>query len=52
MTNNADPDQWPTDLDLHCLQRQVYPGSAGPGLKYFFSALTVTNYNGYTKSPH
>ena len=22
MTNNADPDQKPTDLDLHCLQRQ------------------------------
>ena len=24
--------QKPTDLDLHCLQRQVYPGSAGQGL--------------------
>ena len=22
MTNRADPDQKPTDLDLHCLQRQ------------------------------
>ena len=22
MTNSADPDQKPTDLDLHCLQRQ------------------------------
>ena len=25
--------QKPTDLDLHCLQRQVYPGSAGQGLR-------------------
>ena len=39
MTNSADPDQLasllkkPTDLDLHCLQRQDYPGSAGLGLK-------------------
>ena len=24
--------QKPTDLDLHCLQRQVYPDSAGQGL--------------------
>ena len=23
MANSADPDQKPTDLDLHCLQRQV-----------------------------
>ena len=23
----------PTDLDLHCLQNRVYPGSAGQGLK-------------------
>ena len=30
--------QKPTDLDLHCLQRQVYPGSAGLGLKYKRSA--------------
>ena len=22
MANSADPDQKPTDLDLHCLQRQ------------------------------
>ena len=26
--------QKPTDLDLHCLQRQVYPGSAGQGLNW------------------
>ena len=25
--------QKPTDLDLHCLQDWVYPGSAGKGLK-------------------
>ena len=40
MANSADQDQVasseakkkPTDLDLHCLQRQGYPGSAGQGL--------------------
>ena len=37
MVNSADPDQLaskkPTDLDLHCLQRQgIIPGSAGQGL--------------------
>ena len=36
MTNSADPDHWllqkPTDLDIQCLQMQVYPGSAGQGL--------------------
>ena len=37
MVNSADPDQLassekPTDLDLHCLQRQIYQGSAGQGL--------------------
>ena len=30
MTNSADSDKWkPTDLDLHCLQRQGIPDSAG-----------------------
>ena len=24
----------PTDLDLHCAKGSVYPGSAGPGLKF------------------
>ena len=33
MANIADPDQKPTDLDLHCLQNRVYPGSAGQGLR-------------------
>ena len=35
MTNSANPDQMasePTDLNLHCFQRQGIPGSAGPGL--------------------
>ena len=35
MINSADPDQLaskPTDLDLHCLQMQGIPGSAGQGL--------------------
>ena len=31
--------QKPTDLDLHCLQRQGYPGSAGQGL--IAKALTL-----------
>ena len=26
MINSADPDQMPTDLDLHCLQRQGISG--------------------------
>ena len=26
MANNTDPDQKPTDLDLHCLQRQGISG--------------------------
>ena len=38
MTNSTDPDQLtskkPTDLDLHCLKRQGYPGSVRQGLKY------------------
>ena len=34
MTNNADP----TDLGLHCLQKQVYPGSAGLELTLFAQA--------------
>ena len=29
MANSADPE---LDLDLHCLQNRVYPGSAGQGL--------------------
>ena len=32
MANSTDPDQLASDLDLHCLQRQGYPGSAGQGL--------------------
>ena len=41
MGNSADPDQLaseekPTDLDLHCLQNRVYPGSAGQGLTIVF----------------
>ena len=36
MANSADPDQKPTDLDLHCLQNSVYPGSAEQGLKLIY----------------
>ena len=32
MANSADPDQKPTDLDLHCLQNRIYPVSAGQGI--------------------
>ena len=33
MADSADPDELePTDLDLHCLQRRTYEGSAGLGL--------------------
>ena len=40
MGNSADPDQQkPTDLDLHCLQNRVYPGSAGQGLTHLFLAF-------------
>ena len=42
MANSADPDQKPTDLDLHCLQNRVYPGSAGqvnPSTNYFLNNL-------------
>ena len=45
MTNSAEPDQlsWllqkPTDLDLHCLQRQgIY---AGPGLKSYTMCILI-----------
>ena len=31
MTNSADPDQKPTDLDLHCLQNRVYLGQQDKG---------------------
>ena len=33
--------QKPTDLDLHCLQQQGYPGSAGQGLKVLHEKLLV-----------
>ena len=36
MANSAIQISWllqkPTDLDLHCLQNRIYPGSAGQGL--------------------
>ena len=45
MTNSAEPDQLaflqkPTDMDLHCLQRQ---GTAGPGLIHLQLALLRQN---------
>ena len=32
MTNSADPDQKPNDLDLHCFKGRVYPRSTGQRL--------------------
>ena len=34
--------QKPTDLDLHCLQKRTYPGSAGQGLIYSHFVQTIT----------
>ena len=46
MANSADPDQLllqkPTDLDLHCLQNRVYPGSAGQGLIFSMLHLIIS----------
>ena len=45
MTNSADPDQKPTDLDLHCLLRQGMSCSAREGLrKYFLDIVQQTAY--------
>ena len=49
MTNIADPDQLPTDLDLHCLQRQGMSGSAGPGLRCLTTSDKCSNDNHYEK---
>ena len=46
MTNSADPDQLasrPTDLDLHCSQRQGISGSAGKGLSNVRMRNSVAN---------
>ena len=34
--------QKPTDLDLHCLQNRIYPGSAGQGLRNLYVQVTST----------
>ena len=39
MTNSADPDQLPTDLDLHCLLRQGMSCSARDGLSNPFTVF-------------
>ena len=47
MANSADPDQLasePTDLDLHCLQSRVYPGSAGQGYNKLKENYKDTNF--------
>ena len=41
MTNSADPDQKPTDLDLHCLLRQFMTCLAREGLTYFPCSWTM-----------
>ena len=38
MANSADPDQLPTDLDLHCLQKQGISG---------FSRIRVNSMNSF-----
>ena len=35
--------QKPTDLDLHCLQNRVHPGSAGQGLRFCSSIIKCKN---------
>ena len=35
--------QKPTDLDLHCLQNRVYPGSAGQGLRLLKVFILLTD---------
>ena len=43
MTNSADPDKKPTDLDLHCLQMQIVS---------VFSRTSVTMYGHLNFLPH
>ena len=44
MINSADPDQKPSDLDLHCLPRQGMPCSAREGLRVNVEVLTLFKY--------
>ena len=46
MTNSADPDQKPTDLNLHCLLRQGMSCSARGGLRIrtYQNAASDQNY--------
>ena len=48
MANRADPDQLAseeaTDLDLHCLQNRIYPGSAVQGLRKYKEIPLVDHY--------
>ena len=41
--------QKPTDLDLHCLQVRIYPGSAGQGLIIWFSGKFLASRVGEIK---
>ena len=34
MANSADPDQMPTDMDLHCLQMQGVSGLSRTGVNF------------------
>ena len=40
MANSADPDQKPTDLDLHCLQRQDISGFSRTRVKKLDQQMT------------
>ena len=43
MTNSADSDQKPTDLDLHCFQMQGISGFSRTRIKVFASAYQSPN---------
>ena len=45
MTNSADPDQKPTDLNLHCLLRQGMPCSAREGLIIAIIKILMTKFS-------
>ena len=41
MANSADLDQKPTDLDLHCFQRQYISGFSRTRVKYFCMVVFI-----------
>ena len=47
MANSADPDQKPTDLDLHCLQRESISRFSGTrvNMVHYSIVLHITCFN-------